>query len=254
MLRRRSPIIIWRMTQTHKRPPKPRWIDPRPFVLETWRAVMAQLDGGTDTLLAGSKGRYVHANGIDIHCVEAGAGEPVILVDNSMVSTNPIWAGLPFAYVSSIDRFAEHFRVIVPDTRGSGRTIHPGGPISHELLADDVAALIDALGLDRPLICGFSDGGEVATVVGIRHPGSVRAIVNHGGYDLFNPDPRAPTIVLTPQMLGGSPDATQADPEVVASRFEELRTMFELMKADHDSAQGPGHWRTVVAQTFPRIG
>jgi pimeloyl-ACP methyl ester carboxylesterase len=163
---------------------------------------MAQLDGGTDTLLAGSKGRYVHANGIDIHCVEAGAGEPVILVDNSMVSTNPIWAGLPFAYVSSIDRFAEHFRVIVPDTRGSGRTIHPGGPISHELLADDVAALIDALGLDRPLICGFSDGGEVATVVGIRHPGSVRAIVNHGGYDLFNPDPRAPTIVLTPQMLG----------------------------------------------------
>jgi predicted esterase len=41
------------------------------------------------------------------------------------------------------------------------------------------------------MICGFSDGGEVATIVGIRSPGAIQAIVNHGGYDLFNPDRRA---------------------------------------------------------------
>jgi len=194
-----------------------------------------------------------HANGIDIYYVEAGEGEPLLLLDNAMVSTNPVWAALPFAYASFLGTLAEHFRVIAPDTRGSGKSVHPGGPITAALLADDVAALIQALNLDRPLICGFSDGGETATLVGIRHPGSVRAIVNHGGYDLFNPDPHAPAIAMTRQMLGGSAGATQADPEVSASRSPELRAMFDLMKADHDSAQGPGHWKTVVARTFDRV-
>ena len=199
------------------------------------------------------EGRHVHANGIDIHYVEAGAGEPLLLLDNAMVSANPVWASLPFAYASFTGTLAEHFRVITPDARGSGKSVHGGGPIPYTLLADDVAALIEALKLDQPLICGFSDGGETATIIGIRHPGSVRAIVNHAGYDLFNPDPYAPAIAMTRQMLGGSADATQADPELSASRAEQLRAMFELMKSDHDDAQGAGHWKTVVAQTFDRI-
>jgi pimeloyl-ACP methyl ester carboxylesterase len=199
------------------------------------------------------RGRCVHANGIDIHYVEAGRGTPLLLLDNGMVSTNPLWASVPIAYASFMGTLAEHFRVIAPDTRGSGQSVHPGGPIPSALLADDVMALIGALQLDRPLICGFSDGGETATLVGMRHPGSVGAIVNHGGYDLFNPDPQAPAIVMTRQMLGGSADATQADPELSASRSPELRAMFDLMRADHDGAQGAGHWRTVVAQTFSRV-
>ena len=199
------------------------------------------------------RGRYVQADGVDIYCVEAGEGEPLLLLDNAMVSTNPIWGSVPVAYAAFLGTLAEHFRVIAPDTRGSGKSVHPGGPIPAVLLADDIAALIDALDLDRPFICGFSDGGETATLVGIRHPGSVRAIVNHGGYDLFNPDPQAPAIAMTRQMLGGSIDATQADPELSASRSPELQAMFGLMKADHDSAQGAGHWKTVIAQTFGRI-
>jgi pimeloyl-ACP methyl ester carboxylesterase len=202
------------------------------------------------------EGRYVHANGIDIYYVEAGEGEPLLLLDNAMVSTNLTWSGLPFAYASSVGTFAEHFRVIAPDTRGSGRTVHSGGSIPYTLLADDVVALIDALDLDRPLVCGFSDGGETATIVGIRNPGSVRAIVNHAGYELFNADPQAPTIAMTRQMLGGSSEATEADFEAMtrlAEQSPELRTMFELMESDHDGAQGPGHWKTVIAQTFERI-
>ena len=187
----------------------------------------------------------MRVNGIDIHYTDTGAGEPLLLLDNAMVSTNPVWAALPFAYVGYTNTFAARFRVIVPDTRGSGRTIHPGGPITHSLLADDVAALVDALHLDRPLVCGFSDGGEVATIVAIRHPESLRAVVNHAGYDGFNPDPDAPSYVITRQMLGGSADATRADPETVGDSGE-LRGMFDLMRADHDNAQGSGHWKTVL--------
>ena len=85
-------------------------------------------------------GRFIHANGIDIHFTEAGAGEPLILLENGMISTNPIWAGWMSSYLGHIETLAKHFRVIVPDFRGSGRTVHPGGPISYNLLADDMVA------------------------------------------------------------------------------------------------------------------
>ena len=53
-------------------------------------------------------------------------------------------------------------------------------------------------------------------LVGIRHPGSVRAIVNHGGIRPVDPDPQAPAIIMTRQMLGGSASATPADPDFSA--------------------------------------
>jgi pimeloyl-ACP methyl ester carboxylesterase len=198
----------------------------------------------------------VNANGIDIHVVEAGTGPPLLLLDNAMVSSNPVWSGHPVAYITHLDAFAAHFRVIIPDTRGSGRTAHPGGPITHALLADDVLGLIGALDLDRPMVCGFSDGGEVATFVGIRGGASVRAIVNHGGYDQFNPDPSAPSLMMTRQMLGGDPQATSADFEAIdrlGQQVPEMAAMWDRMRADHDAAQGAGHWRTVVSRTFERI-
>src|SRR5262249_53463931 len=125
-----------------------------------------------------SPGQRVHANGIDIHYLDQGQGEPLVLLHGGVVSTNPIWAGVPVAYASHLDSLAEHFRVIAPDTRGCGRTAHTYGPIGFDLLADDVAALIDALGLERPSVTGFSDGAITATVLGIRHPDAIREIVN----------------------------------------------------------------------------
>ena len=82
---------------------------------------------------------------------------------------------------------AKHFRVIAPDTRGSGATVHGGGGASFSVLADDVLALIDALGLDRPLLAGFSEGAATATIVAIRQPDAIRALAAHAGYDIFNP-------------------------------------------------------------------
>src|SRR6476619_4454537 len=162
-------------------------------------------------------GTCVSANGIDIHYVEAGAGEPLVLLHQGMVSTNPLWADSPVAYAGHIAPFAERFRVIAPDLRGCGRTANPGGgSISYAQLADDALAMFEALGLDRPLVCGFSDGATLATLLAIRSPGSVRAVVNHAGYDLFNP--QAPSLAMARQVLGGSPDAVEADP-AAAERF-----------------------------------
>jgi hypothetical protein len=55
----------------------------------------------------GGEGRYVGASGIDVHYIEAGKGEPLLLLNNGMVSTNSVWVGHPAAYNSHFDRFAE---------------------------------------------------------------------------------------------------------------------------------------------------
>jgi pimeloyl-ACP methyl ester carboxylesterase len=198
--------------------------------------------------------RSIHANGIDIHYAEAGAGEPLLLLHGGLVSTNPLWAGHPLAYVAHMQTLAEHFRVIAPDTRGCGKTTHSGGAITFTQLADDVLALIDRLGLTRPLICGFSEGATTATIAGMRSPSSIRAIVNDAGYDVLNPN--APSLTMMRHAMGGSPRATRADFGAIEKFFgasDEMHAAFSLMKADQDGGQGPGHWKTYLSLAFDRI-
>jgi len=201
-----------------------------------------------------AEARTVHANGIDIHYLDQGEGDTLVLLHGGVVSTNPLWTGVPIAYPSHMEALAARFRVIAPDTRGSGRTRHSDGPITFDVLADDVAALIRALGLERPAVAGFSEGGITATILGIRHQGSVRAIVNDAGFDAF--DPAAPTLPIMRQILGGRPDATEANPDIAARQFEaseQMRPLFKLMKRDQDEGQGDGHWRTYLELTWERV-
>lgn len=197
----------------------------------------------------------VQANGIDIHVTEAGdqGSPPLLLLHGGLVSTNPIWEPTPIAYNRFVPDLARRFRVIAPDERGSGRTTHSAGPISMSMLADDVAALIDVLDLERPAVAGFSAGGLTATIFGIRHPGVARAIVNDAGYDYLNP--QADSFAMLRQMLGGTPEATEADPDAAAAFFAlqpEMAAMFEAMVADQDAGGGSGHWRTYLNTVFER--
>jgi pimeloyl-ACP methyl ester carboxylesterase len=200
------------------------------------------------------RGNVIRANGIDIHYLEQGAGPPLLLLHGGLVSSSRRWAGVPVSYASHLDALASRFRVIAPDTRGCARTAHVGdASISFALLADDVAALIEALGLDRPLIAGFSDGAITATILGIREPELVSAIVNDAGHDFFNPE--APSFRIMRQLFGGSADATRTDPDALERSFgrsEQMRAMFELMKQDQDEARGPGYWRTYLELAFDR--
>ena len=207
----------------------------------------------TDTTLAERGARVVAANGIDIAYVEAGDGPPLVLLHGGFVSSGPVWAASPVAYVRHMATLAKHFRVIAPDTRGSGATVHPKGTASYTLLADDVLALITALGLERPALAGFSDGAAIATVVAIREPGAISALAAHAGYDIFVPD--APIFEMGRMMFGGSPEATEADPDAAERAFQAIppmAAMLDLMKADYDSAQGEGHWKEYFRTFFDR--
>ncbi len=95
--------------------------------------------------------------------------------------------------------------MITPDTPGHGRSATPSGGLSYPGLADDIAAFAEALDLRKPLIAGYSDGGQIALELGIRHPELPRALVLGGTLFRFNPgyrawleavvgDPRSPAV------------------------------------------------------------
>ncbi|HTQ06156.1 MAG TPA: alpha/beta hydrolase [Polyangiaceae bacterium] len=195
----------------------------------------------------------VKANGIDIHYVEEGSGPPVLLLHGGVVSANPLWGEHPFAYASHVAALARRFRVLALDTRGCGRTRHTAGPITFDLLAEDVLAFIEAMSLARPALVGFSEGAGTATIAAIKRPGAVGALVNDAGYDLFNPDTKSAVIMRT--MLGGSPTATRTD-VAAAERFfqrsDMMKRTFELLKVDQDEGQGRDHWKTYLELAFER--
>lgn len=193
------------------------------------------------------------ANGIDIAYTDVGDGPPLVLLHGALISTGPAWAGSGVAHVDHLPRLAEAFRVIAPDTRGSGATVH-AGPASFDDLVEDVIALIEVLELDRPHIAGFSEGGGTATLVALQRPDLIRSLVNHAGFDYF--DPHAPAHQSLGPIFGGGPGATSADPDAADRTFQSMgppmSDTFDRMKDDYDEAQGVGHWRTYIGQFFDR--
>jgi pimeloyl-ACP methyl ester carboxylesterase len=117
---------------------------------------------------------YIQANGLDIYYEEHGQGKPLLLIHGGAL-TGQSWK----PYLAA---FAEHYRVITPDSRGHGRTANPTGMMNFRLLADDAAALVQTLDLQKPLIYGYSDGGQVALEIGMRYPHLPQALVVGGAH------------------------------------------------------------------------
>ncbi|HEY6683782.1 MAG TPA: alpha/beta hydrolase, partial [Propionibacteriaceae bacterium] len=72
---------------------------------------------------------------------------------------------------------AESHQLIIPDLQGHGRTADIDRPIDIGLMADDIAALIDHLGLEKPDLVGYSLGGGVALLTAVKYPDKVGRLV-----------------------------------------------------------------------------
>jgi pimeloyl-ACP methyl ester carboxylesterase len=114
-------------------------------------------------------GKYADVNGVNLYYEIHGSGRPLILLHGGLGS------GAMFGPV--IPMLAAKHQVILPDLQGHGRTADVDRPLDVRLMADDVAALIDHLGLEKPDVVGYSLGGGVALQTAFKHPAKVRRLV-----------------------------------------------------------------------------
>lgn len=120
-----------------------------------------------------SENNYVEANGLNIFYIEKGKGQPLVLLHGGITTAEGNWS-------KQMDFFAEYFKVIAVDSRGHGRTNNPSGEFSYKLMADDIAALVNALNLENPFIAGWSDGGQIVLEIGINYPNLSKTLVAGG--------------------------------------------------------------------------
>jgi pimeloyl-ACP methyl ester carboxylesterase len=96
-----------------------------------------------------------------------GTGAPLVMIHGAQ--------GDQTMFSDLAGAFSAHFRVLTFDQRGSGLSDKPHTPYSIALLADDTAALMDAVGFSAAHIIGVSMGGTIAQELALRHPYKVRS-------------------------------------------------------------------------------
>jgi pimeloyl-ACP methyl ester carboxylesterase len=114
-------------------------------------------------------GERVKAGNVDVWVDRRGEGPDVLLI-----------AGLgdpAEAWQAQLDGLADRYRLTAYDNRGAARTPLPEGPISARTMADDAAALLQALGISAAHVAGFSMGSAIAQELALRHPELVRSLV-----------------------------------------------------------------------------
>src|SRR5438876_3777334 len=115
------------------------------------------------------EGHYADVNGIKLYYEIHGTGRPLILLHGGL--------GAIEMFGPNLTILAKRHQVIGVDLQAHGRTADIDRPIRTELMAEDIAALIKHMKLERPDVVGYSLGGGVAFFVALRHPELVRKLV-----------------------------------------------------------------------------
>lgn len=122
----------------------------------------------------------VKVNNITMNYEQQGTGEPLILI--------PYLTADHACYAFQVAEYAKHFTCISVDLRGTGETDKPEGVYSTELLADDVAAFLQAAGIRKAHISGLSLGAAIGMWVAAKYPDKVQSLSLHSAWpktDLF---------------------------------------------------------------------
>jgi pimeloyl-ACP methyl ester carboxylesterase len=113
-------------------------------------------------------------DGLRINYDVQGEGEPLLLI--------PYTSADHACYAFQLPAYTEHFKCIAVDLVGSGESDKPAGPYSTEGYADQLAAFLDAIGVERAHVAGMSLGAAVGMHLAARHPGRVRSLSLHSGW------------------------------------------------------------------------
>jgi 3-oxoadipate enol-lactonase len=175
----------------------------------------------------------IKVNDINLCYDEQGAGEPLVMI--------PYLAADYACYAFQVSEYAKHFKCISVSLRGTGDSDKPAGPYSMELFADDVAAFMQALGIEQAHVSGLSLGAATGMWLAAKYPEKVKSLSLHSAWP--KTDPFLTTIVegwqtiakaldsvpemiilgilpwcLTPELYAAKPDYVQSLADFVRSR------------------------------------
>jgi 3-oxoadipate enol-lactonase len=111
----------------------------------------------------------ITVNGIETNYDVQGEG-PWLTLSHSLAADISMWD-------DQMADLTRHYKVLRYDTRGHGKTAAPNGPYTLDLLADDLKALLDALGIRQTHFCGLSMGGMIGQTFALKYPGVFRTLV-----------------------------------------------------------------------------
>src|SRR5918998_1147991 len=146
-------------------------------------------------------GNYASVNGLDMYYEVHGAGQPLVLLHGAFSAI-----GTSFGKV--LPELAKTRQVIAFEMQAHGRTADIDRPLSMEQMADDTAAALQYLGIERADFFGYSTGAGIALQVAIRHPEIVRKLVLASvTYNLsgVHPGLMEGLAEMKPEMMFGSP-------------------------------------------------
>src|SRR5258705_5479796 len=173
---------------------------------------------------AKGKGHYADVNGIKLYYEIQGSGNPLALLPGGLGAIEMLGPNL--------EALEKGRQVIGVDLQGHGRTADIDRPLSTLFMADDIAALIKHLGLQRADVMGYSLGGGVALLTAIRHPEGVDKLV----------------VVSTPFRRNGFyPDILAQQGQVTAAAAEAMKQtpMYQMYAS---LAPRPQDWARLLAK------
>jgi pimeloyl-ACP methyl ester carboxylesterase len=206
-------------------------------------------------------------NGIEIWYAVFGQGSPVILLHGGLANSD-YW-GL------QVPPLARHHQVIVMDSRGHGRSSRDDRPFGYDLMAEDVAGLMNFLGIPKAAIIGWSDGAILGLDLAIRHPervtrlfafaantdpsGVVEGLENNPTFAAFferagtEYEKLSPTPTEHKSFVAAITRMWATEPNFTPDQLRSIRIPVEIADGDHDEAIKRPHTEAIAA-TIPGAG
>lgn len=117
-------------------------------------------------------GKFYPFRGFKMYAETYGKGQPLLIIHGNGGSISNFTNQIPY--------FSKKYKVILADSRAQGKSADAGDSLSYEMMADDYAALLDAMKIDSALVIGWSDGGINGLLLSIRHPEKVKKLAVTG--------------------------------------------------------------------------
>ena len=190
------------------------------FILSTVICCISHSSSAQNTIPAygnnAQAGNYANVNGIRMYYETYGEGKPLLLIHGNGDAIDSLRKQIIF--------FSQHFKVIVADSRGHGKSIDNGDSLTYDGIADDINVLLDQLHIDSAYIFGQSDGAIIGLIMAIRYPKKVKMLA------AMAPNTRPDSAIIYPEAMIRMQNAFLRLTDSVKQGYKEKNARLKLLR------------------------